>query len=595
MLSAFFLHKILKIIPYYDILCKKGGTTLLYKKAENIDILLIKIFFFITPFLFGLYYEFSSYFAQIFILVILLIKLLKQKKIKVYLNFASMALAIISSGYLFTCIYAVDKGMAILGFLKFTIPLTFGLLLMQYKQEEVKDMMNLIPISGVIMVIVSILFKYIPFLPNVFYLQNGRMMGFLQYANTFALFLLIGIIYIGYSKQPKWKVIIYNIVLLLGILISGCRTVQILTLLNYIIMIIKQKELRMYFIALVIIAIAGTIGYVLITGNLNTVGRYLTTSTSSRSLQERLLYYKDAIPLILRHPFGLGYMGYSYIQSQIQTGIYQAAYVHNDFLQFALDIGIIPLVVLIIALIKSLIRKNKELSFRLILLTIALHMLIDFDLQFMIIFLILVMTLNLWDNKEYEYETNKIALISIDTLLIIIYLYFGIVTLLNYFEKDEIATKMYPIYTEANIAIANNYMQNEDINSAYKIALNIQKTNKELGMIYNIKAYYYYINKDWKSMVQNKKKYLEVNKYNMKEYDEYVLMLSEAIEYYAQNDEMEKAMEYIKRVVEVPSIIEHVKSSTSSISYNLKDIPTFELSENVQKYILTMKGVLEND
>ena len=420
-------------------------------------------------------------------------------------------------------------------------------------------------------------------------------MGFFQYANTFALFLLIGIIYIGYSKQPKWKIIIYNIGLLFGILISGCRTVQILTLLNYIIMIIKQKELRMYFIALVIIAIAGTIGYVLITGNLNTVGRYLTTSTSSRSLQERLLYYKDAIPLILRHPFGLGYMGYSYIQSQIQTGIYQAAYVHNDFLQFALDIGIIPLVVLIIALIKNLFSKNKELSFRLILLTIALHMLIDFDLQFMIIFLILVMTLNLWDNKEYEYETNKIALISIDTLLIIIYLYFGIVTLLNYFEKDEIATKMYPIYTEANIAIANNYMQNEDINSAYKIALNIQKTNSELGMIYNIKAYYYYINKDWKSMVQNKKKYLEFNKYNLKEYDEYVLMLSEAIEYYAQNEEMEKAMEYIKQVAEVPSIIEHVKSSTSSISYNLKDIPTFELSENVQKYILTMKGVLEND
>ena len=595
MLSAFFLHKILKIIPYYDILCKKGGTILLYKKAENIDILLIKIFLCLTPFLFGLYYEFSSYFAQIFILVILLIKLLKQKKFKVYLNFASMALAIISVGYLFTCIYAVDKGMAILGFLKFTIPLTFGLLLMQYKQEEVKDMMTLVPISGVIMVIVSMIFKYIPFLPNVFYLQNGRMMGFFQYANTFALFLLIGIIYIGYSKQPKWKIIIYNIGLLFGILISGCRTVQILTLLNYIIMIIKQKELRMYFIALVIIAIAGTIGYVLITGNLNTVGRYLTTSTSSRSLQERLLYYKDAIPLILRHPFGLGYMGYSYIQSQIQTGIYQAAYVHNDFLQFALDIGIIPLVVLIIALIKNLFSKNKELSFRLILLTIALHMLIDFDLQFMIIFLILVMTLNLWDNKEYEYETNKIALISIDTLLIIIYLYFGIVTLLNYFEKDEIATKMYPIYTEANIAIANNYMQNEDINSAYKIALNIQKTNKELGMIYNIKAYYYYINKDWKSMVQNKKKYLEFNKYNLKEYDEYVLMLSEAIEYYAQNEEMEKAMEYIKQVAEVPSIIEHVKSSTSSISYKLKDKPAFELSENVQKYILTMKGVLEND
>ena len=420
-------------------------------------------------------------------------------------------------------------------------------------------------------------------------------MGFFQYANTFALFLLIGIIYIGYSKQPKWKIIIYNIVLLLGILISGCRTVQILTLLNYIIMIIKQKELRVYFIALVIIAIACTIGYVLITGNLNTVGRYLTTSTSSRSLQERLLYYKDAIPLILKNPFGLGYMGYSYIQPQIQTGIYQAAYVHNDFLQLMLDIGIIPVIVFIISVINSLLDKKKTLFFKLILLTIILHMLIDFDLQFMIIFLILVMTLNIWDEKEYEFEINKIVIISIESISILIYLYFGIVTLFNYFEKDEIAIKMYPIYTESNISIANNYMQKKDINSANAIASNMQKTNTELGMLYNIKAYYYFANNSWNLMAQNKKKYLEVNKYDMKEYEDYVLMLSEAIEYYAQKDEMEKAIEYIKQVVEVPSIIEHVKSSTSSISYNLKDKPTFELSENVQKYILTMKGVIEND
>lgn len=591
----FICQNILKINPNYDILSKKGGTDLLIRKEENIDILLIKLFFCLAPFLFGLYYEFSSYFAQIFILIILLIKLLKAKKCKVYFNFVSLALAIISVGYLFTCIYAVDKGMAILGFLKYSIPLTFGLLLMQYKQEEVKDMMSLIPISGVIMVFVSVIFKYIPFLPNVFYLQNGRMMGFFLYANTFALFLLIGIIYIGYSKKPKWKIIIYNVVLLFGILISGCRTIQILTLLNYIIMIIKQKELRMYFIALVAIAIAGTIGYVLITGNVNTVGRYLTTSTSSRSLQERLLYYKDAIPLILRHLFGLGYMGYSYIQPQIQTGIYQAAFVHNDFLQIVLDIGIIPVVVLIIAIIKSLISKNKSVSFKLILLTIVLHMLIDFDLQFMIIFLILVMTLNIWDNKEYEFEANKTALISIESILIAIYLYFGIVTIFHYFEKDEISSKMYPIYTESNIAIANNYMESKDINSANKVALNMQKTNKELGMIYNIKAYYYLSNKNWNLMAQNKKRYIEINKYDINEYEDYVFCLSEAIEYYAQNDEMEKALEYIKQVAEVPSIIEHVKSSTSSISYKLKDKPAFELSENVQKYILTMKGVLEND
>lgn len=568
---------------------------MLYKKAENLDILLIKIFFFLSPFLFGMYYEFSAYFGQIFILVILLIKVLKTKKCKMYLNLSSVSLAVISAGYLLTCIYAVDKGMAILGFLKFTIPLTFAILLMQYSKEETIKMMRPIPIAGTIMVILSAIFKYIPFLPDVFYLQNGRMMGFLQYANTFALFLLIGIIVVGYSQEKKWKVIIYNIILLFGILVSGCRTIQVLTLLNYIIMIFKQKEFRIYFIALILIAITGTITYVLITGNFNTIGRYLTISTASRSLQERLLYYKDAIPLILRHPFGLGYMGYSYIQPQIQTGIYQAAYVHNDFLQLILDIGIIPTIILIIAIIKSLISKEKSLSIKLILITIALHLLIDFDLQFMIIFLILVMTLNLWDGKKYEYEANKMILIGAESILIGVYLYFGIVTLFNYFNKDEIASKMYPIYTESNISIANNYWENDDISNSYKIASNMQKTDKELGMIYNIKAYYYLNNKNWNLMEKNKKRYIEINKYDMKEYEDYVLMLSQAIEYYAQKDEMEKAVEYIKKVTEVPSIIEHVKSLTSSVSYNLKDVPNFELSENVQKYILTMKGVLEND
>lgn len=568
---------------------------MLYKKVENIDLLLIKVFLFLTPFLFGLYFEFASYFAQILILVILLIKLCKVKKCKIYLNFEALALAVISAGYLITCIYAIDKGMAFLGFLKFTIPLTFGFLLMQYKQEETIDMMKLIPVSGVIMVMVSLLFKYIPFLPDVFYLPNGRMMGFLQYANTFALFLLIGIIYSANYIKGKTKVIIYNIILLFGILVSGCRTVQVLTLLNYIIMIVKKKELRIYFIALLLVTIAGTITYVLITSNFNTIGRYLTISTASRSLQERLLYYKDAIPLILRNPFGLGYMGYSYIQPQIQTGIYQAVYVHNDFLQLILDIGIIPTIIFGVAMAKSIISKNNSKSLKLFLLTIALHILLDFDLQFLIIFLILVISLDIWSGKEFEFEVSKMAVISANSIFIAIYLYFALTTFFHYIEKDEISAKMYPIYTEANIQIADKYMEIEDLINANKIASKILETNKELGMSHNIKAYYYLKNQKWNLMEQNKKRYLEINKYDMSEYEDYVLMLSKAIEYYAQNDEMEKAMEYIKKVAEVPSIIEQVKNSTQSIAYELKEVPNFELRKNVQKYILTMKGVLEND
>lgn len=564
------------------------------KKIKRIDLKLIQIFLFIIPFLFGLFYEFTSYFAQIYLLIVLSIKLIKEKKIRIYLNFSSISLVTISLGYLCTCIYAIDRGMAFLGFLKFTIPITFSILLMQYKKQHIRKMLNVIPMSGIAMIIISATFKYVPFLPDSFYLPNGRMGGFFQYSNTFALFLLIGIICLVNSKQSKLKIILGTAILLIGIYISGSRTVFVLTILNFIIFIIKLKKLRKMLIALLGISIIASIGYAAITNNFQTIGRYLTTSLNSSTLLGRILYYKDAIPQILQHPFGLGYKGYSYLQPIIQTGVYTAVYVHNEFLQIALDIGIIPMIIFSIVILKVLINKEKFDITKQILLTIVIHMLIDFDLQFLSIFLILIMTLNIYNGKKYIYDANKTITIISTSIVSIIYLYFAICTLLNYLNKSEIAIKMYPIYTEANESLMYEYSE-KDLEKANKIASEIIETNTNIALTYNVKSLYYMQNENWKLMIKNKQKSLEINKYDISNYEEYILMLSMAIDYYINKDDINNAMNCIKLVVEVPSKIEQVKSSTDHISYKINDIPDFELSENVQNYILKMKGVLEND
>ena len=307
------------------------------------------------------------------------------------------------------------------------------------------------------------------------------------------------------------------------------------------------------------------------------------------------MYYKDAFFVILKHPFGLGYMGYSYIQPQIQTGVYKTMYVHNDLLQFALDIGIIPMIVFIVCVFKNLINKQKFNLSKQILITIFLHILVDFDLQFLSIFLIFVSTLDIWKEREYQFEINKKVIATICTIIVGIYLYFAIATWLNYIDKNEIASKMYPVYTEANLSLAYKYSEEDNIGKANKIASMILETNENAELAYNIKALYYMQNKNWSLMEQNKQRAIEIAKYEISNYNEYVLMLSGAIDYYVKNDEMKKATEFIKKVIEVPSKIEQLKSSTSNISYKLRDIPDFELSDNVQKYIITMKGVLEND
>ena len=163
---------------------------------------------------------------------------------------------------------------------------------------------------------------------------------------------------------------------------------------------------------------------------------------------------------------------------------------------------------------------------------------------------------------------------------------------MNSFSDDRIFMEKY-IENQRHIeiqVIADKYGK-----KANEYASKILNVSKASGLAYNVKSYYYLNNGNWNLMIENKEKNLEFNKYDMASYEEYVLMLSQAIEYYAQKDEMEKATEYIKKVAEVPSKIEQVKSSTRSISYKLKDVPKFELSENVQNYIFKMKGVLEDD
>ena len=76
---------------------------------EKSDLILIKIFIFLAPFAYGLFYEFTTYFAQVIILIILAIKIIQNKKIKFYINMSTVSLVLISIGYLITSIYGIDK------------------------------------------------------------------------------------------------------------------------------------------------------------------------------------------------------------------------------------------------------------------------------------------------------------------------------------------------------------------------------------------------------------------------------------------------------------------------------------------------------
>lgn len=102
----------------------------------------------------------------------------------------------------------------------------------------------------------------------------------------------------------------------------------------------------------------------------------------SSTWKGRILYDLDALKMIAKYPFGMGYHGYAYVQGRMQTGVYKTLFVHNDWLQAALDLGILPAVLFAAVMLRQLLKGSQSSMQKQILLLIMLHMLVDFDLQF---------------------------------------------------------------------------------------------------------------------------------------------------------------------------------------------------------------------
>ena len=121
-------------------LLKSGEETdmparLIRRKKETIYSDIIKLFFFFTPFFFGLFYEYAACICAVVLLLLLLYLIDRQKKLSIRFNMLLTALLALLAGYLLTPFWAVDSGMALLGFFKFLPAALFWLLLMQLGPE----------------------------------------------------------------------------------------------------------------------------------------------------------------------------------------------------------------------------------------------------------------------------------------------------------------------------------------------------------------------------------------------------------------------------------------------------------------------------
>ena len=473
----------------------------------------------------GGFHEYVSCILAAAMSVWLLIRLARQKKLSVQKDLLTCAMAAVSLGYGLTCLWGIDRGMALVGFLKF-LPLLLYLLCLQ-QEDAPGRALEALPWFGVALAAISAVGMQFP-KAEIWFAVDGRLSGTFQYPNTFAVFLLVCELLV-LKKQGK-KIWDYFLMLLLivGMLYTGSRTAFLVAILANAVMLLAITRKKTRLIALIAMAVC-LVGLLVGLRTVPILQRYLRFSLTENSVVTRLLYWTDALKLLVKYPFGMGFMGYFYAQQQVQTGLYSVMYLHNDFLQLFLDVGLIPTGLFVAALGKWFFKKSIPLTDKIIVGAVCLHSFCDFDLQYIGIFMLLVLLLSGEKTDKRIVLKAQLPLKLSFGAVTLASLYLGVSLMASHLINPRIADKLYPYDTRNKLSILE---QETRVTEANEIADSILKQNTHFYAPYNIKAKYYYTKGQFGPMIENAKKALERNPFNHTAYQTYCEMLFTVIDLY---------------------------------------------------------------
>ena len=538
----------------------------------SIGILLV-----LLTFIFGGFYSFLAAPVSL-ILAFLIIRISKQKGLKIYWNISSLSIFLLFLFYGISWFWAVDRGMSLFGGIRLFPVVLYAVLLMQMDSEDARSVYQMVPWAGAIMTVLSIGLQFIPVLYD-FFVVNRRLAGFFQYANTYALFLLIGLVILA-TENPnkKWHFLI-GIVLVFGILASGSRTSFILMiglLLAYCVW--KRKWMCVFracgvvFGGMVLSSLIGKIG-------LTEAERYLTTTTQTSTLLVRLLYYKDALPVIVKHPLGLGYLGYYFLQSSFQTGVYAVRFVHNELLQLLLDVGWIPTAFFCVAIVISLFKRGTSLRNRMIILLAAMHSMIDFDLQFLSIWFLLIPAMDLWNGEMVCLKKSMLPLGVVSALCMIGSIWLGIADFHYTIRDVHGCLQVMPNHT---LALIESLPEITDVELLEERADRIIQLDPYVSSAHSAKGNAAFGKGNILEMISEKEEAIRLAPYYLEGYLDYFDKLEEVMKRYEQIGDFASAETCREKILRIPDMLEQVKANTSPIAWKIQHTPELDLPKKYQ-------------
>lgn len=543
------------------------------KELENMknrnQTLLIAIPLSAAILLFGGFYSFGIFFSGVIIGICLFIKLAQTKKKYIHKNELFYGSILLFIAAFLSCIVAIDKGMSWIGFFRVIVIIGWIYYLMQFDSSERETALSIIPWLGSIMTLIGIVVFFIPALKHYVW-QANRFGGLFQYSNTCGLFLLMGILLLLEQKKPDKKDFVLFDVLLVGIFLTGSKGSILLLLLMFVWMFMKNKAFRKNGIITILIVLAAGIVYGTVFDDFQNIARIFTLFKYPSTLYGRILYMKDALPVLLSKPFGIGYMGYASIQSTIQTGLYTSVFVHNDWMQMALDFGWLFALVCIGILSYQIIKGKQSIERKFILLLIAMYSFMEFHFQYLSIVMIVVL---LFDFRDETLKAQNGLIVKENQILsaaaVLLFGYLGVASFFSYIGKYEITLSMCPMDTQAReMKLSKETDKEQAVTQAEKLL----QYNAYCSQAYNVLAYASLMDGEITDAINNKLKVLEIERFNMSEYADFEDMIHSILS--VTNDTSERDVcEYGWN--QMQKILQQTQENVSPIAYKLRDKPIF--------------------
>jgi len=579
----------LSFIPLFAVVLAGLSAVFFGKHRKKIGYEVPGIFLYLTfvlPFAAGGFHTYVSAVTTVCLMVHLLDTAKKQGYIRLTLNGNSIAVMLVVLGYCITPLWAADKGMAVFGIARF-IPVALCLLVfMQMEPRQKEECLSLIPVSGACMTVLSGLLLLIPGTDPYLTVQ-GRLAGFLQYPNTYAAFLLAGLV-LQYAKPARKKAdILLDGILILGVILSGSKTGFVLLLVTITGIAFLQKK-RKLVMSLAVIIVGGLI-FALILSNLEIlrhVNRFTDIKITSGSFLVRLLYFKDALPMILKNPFGYGYMGYRALEGTFQTGRYFVTYVHNGLLQMLFEIGWLPSLLMAIAFLRAMLGTTVSSEKKLLLFVVLAHCMLDFDLQFFIFWVILLACLDFETGQYVKLKKGKKPALVLCVICTAVCVWLGCGDLLYSCGKMDAALCVTPFHTEAMSA---QLQRISEIDELEENADRILSYNPTHSLAYSAKGNAALSRGDIVAMITYKEKAIACSRYTAEEYVDYFEKLHAVMGVYARMGDTDSAQYCKEKLMAIPALVDAVNERTDPMAHRIGEDMFLKLPYRYEIYIKLLR------